>query len=179
VTLARSILGAVGLIILLLIVLPQYKISADEWSAKKQGPQYIFSKQVAFEVNKLLEQDETFYVLGITPEMYFWSKRRPPTGVIWSTDMVDNPLAEEHTARALEDLEREKPEICVINMLYAQVPHDHPVIKWAEKWYRPLPGNPNRGPMRFGDKQLFLFRIFIRQSGKLASRFGITSGPTP
>ncbi len=178
-TLARSIAGAVGLIILLIIVLPQYKFSADQWSVYKQGPQYIFSKQVAIEVNKLLEPDEAFYVLGITPEMYFWSKRRPPTGVIWSTDMVDNPLAEEHTARALEDLEREKPEILVINMLYAQVPRDHPVVKWAEKWYRPLPGNPDRGPMRFGDKQLFLFRIFVRRGGKLASRFGTTAGPTP
>ncbi len=178
-TLACIVVGAAGLIILLLFVLPQYKISADQWSANKQGPQYIFSKQVAIEVNKLLEPDETFYVLGITPEMYFWSKRRPPTGVIWSTDMVDNPLAKEHTARALEDLERKKPEILVINMLYAQVPHDHPVVTWAEKWYRPLPGNPDRGLMRFPDKQRFLFRIFIRRGGKLASRFGTTAGPTP
>ncbi|MEE9371170.1 MAG: hypothetical protein V3W45_06850 [Sedimentisphaerales bacterium] len=173
VTLARSIVGAVGLIILLLFVLPQYKFSADEWSAKKQGPQYIFSKQVAFEVNKLLEPDEAFYVLGITPEMYFWSKRRPPTGVIWSTDMVDNPLAKEHTARALEDLEREKPEIFVINMLYAQVPRNHPVVVWAEKQYIPLPGNPNRGPLRYGNQQRFLFRIFILRDGKLASRLGL------
>jgi len=178
-TMARGIIGAAGLILLLSSVLPQYKISSDQWSVYKQGPQYIFSKQVAIEVDKLLEPDETFYVLGITPEMYFWSKRRPPTGVIWSTDMVDNPLAEKHTARALEDLEREKPEMLIMNRLYAQVPHDHPVVTWVEKWYRPLPGNPYRGPLQFGDEQRFLFSIFIRRGGKLESRFGTTAGPTP
>jgi len=178
-TLARGIIGAVGLILLLSIVLPQYKFSADQWSVYKQGPQYIFSKQVAIEVDKLLEPDETFYVLGITPEMYFWSKRRPPTGVIWSTDMVNNPLAEKHTARALEDLEREKPEICVINMLYAQVPPDHPLLTWIEKWYRPLPENPDRGLMRFPGKQRFLFRILIRRGGKVVSRPGTTAGSKP
>ena len=97
-----------------------------------------FEKAERFNVEAgLLKPDETLYVLGITPEMYFWSKRRPPTGVIWSTDMVDNPLAKEHTTRALEDLERKKPEIIIINILYAQVPSDHPVVTWAEKWYRP------------------------------------------
>jgi len=82
-------------------------------------------------------------------------------------------LAEEHTKRALEDLEREKPEICIINMLYAQVPRNHPVIKWAEEHYIPLPGNPDRGLMRFPDRQRFLFRIFIRKDGNLASRLKV------
>lgn len=173
VALARIAIGIAGLIILLACVLPQYKFSADEWSVRKQGPQYIYSKQVAFEVDKLLMPDETFYVLGITPEMYFWAKRRPPTGVIWSTDMVENPLAEQHTSRALEDLEREQPEILVLNMLYAQVPRDHPVVEWAGKNYIPLPGNPDRGLLRRGERQLFLFRIFVRRGGKLASRLGL------
>ncbi len=178
-TLARCMVGAIGLIILLLSVLPQYKFSADEWSARKQGPQYVFSKRLAFEVDKLLRPDETFYVLGITPEMYFWAERRPPTGVIWSPDMVDNPLAEEHTARALDDLEHEKPEVCVVNMVYAQVPNDHPVVKWVREHYVPLPGNPDRGPMRSGNRQYFLFRIFIRKGGKLASRLATTAAPAP
>lgn len=172
-TLARNIIGAIGLVILLLFILPQYGFSAEDWSAKKQGPQYIFSKQVAFEVDKLLKPDETFYVLGITPEMYFWSKRRPPTGVIWSTDMADNPLAAELTKRAFDDLEREKPEILVLNIVYAKVPRNHPVVVWAEKWYRPLPGNPDRGLMRYSNRKYFLFRILIRRGGKLASRLGL------
>ena len=171
---ARNIVGAVGLIILLSLVLPQYKFSADEWSARKQGPQYIYSKQVAKEVDKLLEPNETFYVLGITPEMYFWAKRRPPTGVIWSTDMSDNPLAEEHTERAIEDLNREMPEILVFNLLYHQLPIDHAMIKWVQERYIPLPGNPDRGLY----KKKFLFYICIRRDGRLANRLGALKDQT-
>jgi 4-amino-4-deoxy-L-arabinose transferase-like glycosyltransferase len=164
--LVRPAAGVVGLIILLCFVLPEYRFSADEWSAYKQGPQYIISKTVAKEINELLMPGETLYVLGINPEFYFWSGRRPPTGVIWSTDLANNPLAQEHTRRALADLEREKPEIFVINRLQAQVPPDHPVVEWAQKQYIPLPGNPDRGVL-YGQP---FFRIFIRRDGKLAAR---------
>jgi hypothetical protein len=164
--LVRSAAGAVGLIVLLCFVLPEYRFSADEWSAYKQGPQYIISKAVTKEVDALLAPQETLYVLGINPEFYFWSGRRPPTGVIWSTDLANNPLAQEHTARVLADLEREKPEIFVINRLHAQVPLDHPLVEWAQKQYIPLPGNPDRGVL-YGQP---FFRIFIRRDGKLAAR---------
>jgi 4-amino-4-deoxy-L-arabinose transferase-like glycosyltransferase len=164
----RYIAGVVGFVILLGFVLPQYKFPPDEWSARKQGPQYITVKEIATELDQLLKPDETLYVLGINPGFYFWPKRRPPTGVIWSPDMADNPLAEAHTKRALADLEREKPEIFVVNLLHAQVPPDHPVVKWAQANYMPLPGNPNRGTW-YGRP---FFRILIRRGGKLAARLG-------
>ncbi len=157
--------GALGLIILLCFVLPEYRFSADEWSSKKQGPQYIIAKTVTKELDALLAPEEKIYVLGIDPGFYFWSGRRPPTGVIWSTDLANNPLAEEHTKRALADLEREKPEV-VVSMVFAQVPPNHPVVLWADKQYKPLPGNPDRGAI---GNQPFL-RIFIRRDGKLAAR---------
>jgi len=164
----RSAAGALGLIILLCFVLPQYQYSTDEWSEQKQGPQYVIAKRVAEELDKMLdpEKKEKLYVLGIDPGLYFWSRRRPPTGVIWSTDLANNPLAEEHTKRALADLEREKPEIFVVNRLQAQVPPDHPVVEWAQKQYKPLPGNPDRGVL-YGQS---FYRIFIRRDGKLAAR---------
>jgi len=157
--------GALGMIILLCFVLPQYQYSADEWSIQKQGPQYLIAKRVAKELDKMLASGETLYVLGIDPGLYFWSGRRPPTGVIWSTDLANNPLAEQHTKRALADLEREKPEV-LVSMLLAQVPANHPLVLWAQKQYIPLPGNPDRGSI---DNLPFL-RIFIRRDGKLAAR---------
>jgi len=157
--------GVLGLIILLCFVLPQYQYSADEWSIQKQGPQYLIAKRVAKELDKMLASGETLYVLGIDPGLYFWSGRRPPTGVIWSTDLANNPLAEQHTKRALADLEREKPEV-LVSMLLAQVPANHPLVLWAQKQYIPLPGNPDRGSI---DNLPFL-RIFIRRDGKLAAR---------
>ncbi len=169
--LVRSAVGVVGLIVLLCFVLPQHKLSADEWSATKIGPQFVVSRSVVKEVDALLEPGETLYVWGQNPEFYFWSGRRPPTGLIWSTDLMDdNPLAQKHTARALEDLKRELPEIFVVNQLQFKVPLDHPVIRWAlvEKRYVPLPGNPDRGVL-YGRP---FFRIFVRRDGRLAARLG-------
>jgi 4-amino-4-deoxy-L-arabinose transferase-like glycosyltransferase len=163
--LVRPVAGVVGLITLLCFVLPEYRFSADEWSAQKQGPQYIIAKRVAKELDALLAPKEKLYVLGIDPGFYFWSGRRPPTGVIWSTDLANNPLAEEHTRRALADLEREKPEVVVI-MVFAQVPPNHPLVLWAQKHYIPLPGNPDRGAIG----NLPFLRIFIRRDGNLAAR---------
>ena len=171
--LARHTAGAIGMIILLSSVLPQYKFSADEWSAKKINPQFVVSRRVVTEVDRLLRPGETLYVWGQNPEFYFWAKRRPPTGLIWSTDLMDNPLAEEHTARALADLKREKPEIFVVNILQFKVPLNHPVIRWALQNYVPLPENPNRG-LLYG--RAFLFRVFIRRDGRLASQFRL-QGP--
>lgn len=160
--------GAIGLVILLMSILPQYKFSADEWSARKITPQFVVSKRVVTEVDKLLENGETLYVWGQNPEFYFWSKRRPPTGLIWSTDLMDNPLADKHTARALEDLKRELPEIFVVNIAQFKVPRDHPVIAWAFKQYIPLPGgDPTRGI--WANRPFFL--IMIRKDGRLAARY--------
>jgi hypothetical protein len=167
---ARYTAGAIGMIILLSSILPQYKFSADEWSAKKINPQFVISRKVVAEVDKLLKPGETLYVWGQNPEFYFWSKRSPPTGLIWSADLMDNPLAEEHTTRALADLEREKPDMFVVNILQFKAPLNHPVIKWVLKNYVPLPGNPNRGHLY---DSVYLFRIFIRKGSNLAARLGV------
>jgi len=161
--------GAVGLIILMCTTLPQYKLSADEWSAKKITPQFVISRKVVAEVDKMLKPGETLYVWGQNPEFYFWSKRKPPTGLIWSTDLMDNPLAEKHTARALAELKQHPPEIFVINILQFKVPRNHPVIAWAFQQYIPLPGNPQRGVL-FNRP---FFYIMIRRGGELAARLGL------
>jgi hypothetical protein len=88
--------------------------------------------------------------------------------------MTDNPLAEEHTERAIEDLNREMPEILVFNLLYHQLPIDHAMIKWVQERYIPLPGNPDRGLY----KKKFLFYICIRRDGRLANRLGVLKTQT-
>ena len=163
--LLRNSIGSVGLVILLCTVMPQYRLSPDEWSARKQGSQYIYSKRLAMELDKMLQPDETFYVWGINPEIYYWSRRHPPTGIIWATDLMDNPLAESNSIRALEDLRRNPPEIIVVNMQHIDMPPEHPIINWAfvEGRYVPFPGNSDRG-MLYGRP---LFKIFVHRDGRL------------
>ena len=143
------------------------------WSANKQGPQYIITKQIATELDKLLKDDETLYVWGINPSLYFWTKRPAPTGVIWATDMMDspgakaeNPLAKQHTERALQDLKKAKPEIIAINLQHVQRPKDHPVVIWMMQNYVKMPGNAQIGLLY----QKPFFYILVRKDGQLIKR---------
>jgi 4-amino-4-deoxy-L-arabinose transferase-like glycosyltransferase len=156
--------GSLVLAGLLFLVVPQYRFSPDEWSARKQGPQYIIVKELAGELDRLLAPDETLYVWGINPGLYFWSNRTPPTGLIWSTDLLLGPLAERHTIRALGDLKNNPPEIVVVNMLHVDRPADHPVIRWIKENYAPLSARPRRGTL-YGRP---FFLIMARRYGRLA-----------
>ncbi|MCK4887981.1 MAG: glycosyltransferase family 39 protein [Planctomycetes bacterium] len=165
--------GSIALAILIIMVWPQYKLSPDMWSANKQGPQYIITKQIATELDKLLKDDETLYVWGINPSLYFWTKRPAPTGVIWATDMMDspgakaeNPLAKAHTERALQDLKKAKPEIIAINLQHVQRPKEHPVVIWMMQNYVKMPGNAQIGLLN----QRPFFYILIRKDGQLIKR---------
>jgi len=157
--------GLLVLASLLLLVMPQYRFSADEWSAKKQGPQYIISKKLAVELDRLLAPKETLYVWGINPGLYFWSGRKPPTGLIWSTDLLLGPLAEKHTRRALQDLKKRPPEIVAVNLLHVERPQDHPVVRWITENYSPLSTRPLRGTL-YGRP---FFLIMARKGGRLAA----------
>jgi len=171
--LLRNIAGAIGLIIILCSVLPQYELSADEWSIQKWGRQYIVSREVARELDKMLKPAETFYLWGMQHGLYFWSKRSPPAGAFWSIHLVeDSPLAQKLTARTLKDLEREKPEIFIERRLDSRLRVPNRVRSWAleQRRYIPLPGNPNRGRIK---ANRFLYRIYIRRDGKLAARLGM------
>jgi len=163
----RVMAGGTGLVVLLISVLPQYKYSANEWSARKINPQFVISREVVREVDDMLKPDEALYVWGINPEFYFWTKRRPPTGLIWATDLVEGPLAEKNTQRVLADLQKNPPEMIVFNLLHVKRPPNHPLLTWIQKNYTALPGNAYRGPF-YG--RTFLFCIYIRQNGNLANR---------
>ena len=141
----RNGIGVVALIILVCTVLPQYKFTPNQWSINKYGPQFPITREIAKKINEIFKPDDTLYVWGINPELYFWTKRHPPTGVMWSTDLIEGPLAEEHTKRVLGDLKREKPEIIAVNLLQLKTPKNHPVILWVLKNYQPLAGKSDWG----------------------------------
>ena len=155
----KNVVGVIAIIILLCAVLPQYEFSPDQWSANKYGPQFPITKKIAEKIDEILEPNENLYVWGINPEIYFWTKRRPPTGVMWATDVIEGPLAEEHTKRVLEDMEKEKPKMVAVNMLQIKTPRNHPVILWIIKNYRPLPGKSDWGTLYNRP----FFKILIRK----------------
>ncbi|MFH1153573.1 MAG: glycosyltransferase family 39 protein [Pseudomonadota bacterium] len=160
------ITGVVILAVMFMVVAPQYSIPSDRWSYAKQGPQYDLTRAISRELDRLLEKDETMYVWGINPSFYFWTKRRVPTGVIWATDMMDNPLAESLTRRALGDLKAESPEMIIINLQHIATPESHPVLQWIMENYVPLPGRPLIGKLKNNP----FFYVLASKQGSLIKR---------
>ncbi len=125
-------LGAgIALTATLIFTSSAYGLSAEEWSITKyNGAQFVISKKLAIELQGKLEEEDGLYVWGANPELYFWTQCRPPTGVIWSSNALDGPLAQKFSRRIAADLERTPPSAVVINMLHIARPAGNPVIDW-------------------------------------------------
>jgi hypothetical protein len=152
--------GSACVCFILFSVVPQYQYSPDEWTTLKYGPQFVENKKTADFLNTLLKPDDVLYIWGINPELYFWTKHRPPTGVIWATDMLEGPMAAAHTTRAMNDLLKTPPDVFVVNNRQLKIPQDHPIIQWALNNYIPLPKAAQHG----------LFYILIKKDSELLMR---------
>jgi hypothetical protein len=113
--------------------LPLYKLSPDEWSSKKYGNVFVMNKNLGLEINKLLKPDETFYEWGAETGLYYYSQRRPATGVIFYYSLKRGPLIQKLSQRVIADLERNKPELLILR---PKVKRNHPVIAWifSQPW---------------------------------------------
>jgi len=108
-----------------------FGLSPEQWSSTKyNGPQYVISRDLAVELQQILGKDDSIYVWGLNPELYFWTKRSPPAGVLLAVDALSGPLAPELSRRIVEDLDRDPPEVLVVNMLHVARPGDNPVVSW-------------------------------------------------
>ena len=146
-----------AIIILLYHHLPLYKLSSEEWSNKKYGNLFVVSRNLGLEINKLLKPDETFYEWGAETGLYYYSQRRPATGVIFYYPLLQGPLTEKLSQRVIADLERNKPELLI---LPPKVQGNHPVIAWlsSQSWQH-LKTNVTTD-----------FSLYARRGGKLEAR---------
>ena len=119
------------------------------------------------ELGQLLKPGETFYEWGFETGLYFYSQRRPPTGVICSSPLIAGPLVAPLTARVLEDLERNQPELFLTTGqgdLTAQPLH--PVLEWFKNRYRVFETRPP-------------FFLYVRQGSRLESCTKLDAGEGP
>jgi len=151
------IVAMAAIIILLYHHLPLYKLSSDEWSTKKYGNLFVVSRNLGLEINKLLKPDETFYEWGAETGLYYYSQRRPATGVIFYYPLIQGPLTEKLSQRVIADLERNKPELLI---LPPQVQGNHPVIAWlsSQSW------------LHIKTNVATYFSLYARKGGKLEAR---------
>lgn len=147
--------GGVALGALIVLEVPNYQASAETWSVKKYGNIFLETDRLARKINDLLPSGETFYEWGGESGLYFTSGRQPPSGIIFADPMLAGPVASKLSRRLINDLERAKPELIVVERhILAKTQQGHPVLNWFEENYRP-----------FSTTKKFL--LLARKDGKL------------
>jgi hypothetical protein len=135
--------GATGCAIVALLQIPDYAVPADEWSVRKYGPIFVATERMADRIKAMLPAGASFYEWGEESGLYFSTKRRPPSGLVFSYPMVGGMLATKLSRCLLDDLERAKPELVVVSKvtLTATLP-SHPIVQWIQDNYRPFSTTP-------------------------------------
>lgn len=160
---------AVGGAVLSLLIwqqLPFYRMNAaGDWTLVNQ-PEEVISEPLAREVDSLLAPGETFYEWGGFPSLYFYSKRRPPSGILMVWWFVQGRLSAQLSRQVVADLERAQPELLVVQKAdWPKNPIENQVSSWLQERYYPLPGDNERGP----------YALYVRRGGRLEARFRSTS----
>ena len=109
---------------------------AEQTSMFKFGPKFLQSRELALEVDQLLEPGETVFVWGAYPDFFLYSGRSPSTCVFYHYPLLSGPLAGKLTERVLRELEANPPEIFVLDT--GDVGGKHRVLDFFRGTYRLL-----------------------------------------
>ncbi len=129
-------LGLFFLGALIFFQIPNLNIPLEELPVKKydgDGKKFVTSKRLAPLIDQILAPDEYFFNIGMETGLYFYSKRRPPSGQVWIFYYIEGPLSELLTNRLLTDL-KEKPPVLILVTNFI-IP-EHPVWKWLLDRYQ-------------------------------------------
>jgi hypothetical protein len=147
---------------LLLRELPFYRLDAAQWSRLKYGEVYLTVKKMGEDIGRNLAPGETFYEIGYEPGLYYYSWRRPPTGILLADHWEAGPAHELFSKRIIHDLAERRPELLVTPRSWIADPRNRQqaVLQWCLERYRPLPDALNFGP----------FLLAARRGGSLEAR---------
>jgi 4-amino-4-deoxy-L-arabinose transferase-like glycosyltransferase len=155
--------GALACGIMIVGQLPNYFISAEDWSVKKYGSVFVETDRLAAKIDSLLSRDETFYEWGSESGLYFASGRRPPSGIFFAFPMLGGPLKEKLSRRLVQDLSRARPDLIVADVATMTLTdREHPVLIWFRENYETLARTDS-------------FLLFARKGSRLSSRSAATS----
>ena len=152
--------AAVSLVLLIYHEAPFYALTAREWSMKKYGPFRVKSQTLSMGLNRLLAPDETFFIWGYDPEIYFDTGRRPASALFFSLPLHAGPLRESLSRDVIRDLEKSRPELFIVNTYYLSRGYGNPVFMWLMSRYRFISSSNG-------------FLIYARRGGGLEKRLNL------
>ena len=143
---------------------PEFRRPPDEWSRAKYGDVFVQSRDLGTELAGMLGPDEALFQWGNEPELYVYTNRLPPTGVMWAEDVRDGPLRVPLSTRMLAQLSVAEPDLIVAR-------RDQPLPTgalghWFAERYRRHPSLQDR----------HRFTFWVRRGGRLERRT-LSAGP--
>jgi hypothetical protein len=156
-----SAASAILLGALLLRQVPNYTLPAAEWPLRKYGKYgkiFVDTERVGHVIGRLLAPNETFYEWGKETGLYFYSRRRMATGVMFLEPLRSGSVKDALERRVVGQLERNPPELFVTHPHYAL--EDRPIVRWVLTRYERVDQDLGAAP----------FVLYYRRGGALESR---------
>ncbi len=155
------VVGGATLSLLLLSQLLFYRMNAASDWTPVEYPETMVAESLAHEIDRLLAPGETFYDWGGQPSLYFYNKRRAPSGILMPAWFIKGRLSNQLSARVVADLEHAQPELLVIvKSTWPEQPNENPVSRWLAERFYPLSEDNERGP----------FVLYVRRGSNLEAR---------
>ena len=156
------ITGLLAIALLLRLESPLLRLDSEGYSQFKFDSKCIGARELGRNLGHLLNRDESFYVWGPEPGLFFYSQTRPLTGVLWDDPLFDSVISPILSKRTLHSLKLSRPELVVVYKTQRNARVMHPILEWVQDEYRLLPRttrNEEDGP-----------EFFIRKGGRLERR---------
>jgi hypothetical protein len=161
----KNAIGTTVVVVLLVIEVPSFFLTAREWSAAKYGQIFLVTNDLAKEL-KGLQPGECFCQIGSQTQLYFDTGQRP-IGPLADFGVFAGPLAGDLSKKMMSALQKRKPDLIILDKhAINQIPSSVPLISWMDQNYDRAPGIYNREP-------LFLF---VKKESALESRLKALDG---
>ena len=168
----RALAGGIGLATLLVLlwhIVPDLRLDAQTWSRMKYedpGGTFREIERCGVAVHQMLLAEESVYVWGEDPGVYYYSNRRPASGIFWSNRLTWGPLKKPATLKVVDDLNKNQPSLILIEE-GSPPPANHPVLQLIQHDYVLSPET------RFSE----FFTVYLRRNSALAARLATNQEP--
>jgi hypothetical protein len=124
--------------------LAMFNLEPNEWSVKKYGVTFVQSKSVADKISELLTEDEFMFEWGAETGLYYYSKKRPSTKIIFITHLgLKNSFSQALSQQMFNKLKHRPPDLFVVNIGYLPLDRQKririlggsPVLDWFRENY--------------------------------------------
>jgi hypothetical protein len=163
----RKRASIIALLMLGLLEASYFRFSPDGWSKVKYasyGNVFVASRTAGIMLDRMLPPGETFYAWGNETGLYFYSHRRPPTGLFYAYPLVAGPVAGKLTRCVLDQLQERPPLMVVKTREEIAIPPS--LDAWIAIRYREL--THILGPLSQEGEPVFAF--YIRKDRGLDDR---------